>query len=135
MTIPADHLRACPDHRLVAQHDEECPACATGIEARPDEFEENQQHPVKPLDLRWKIESDTMIELIPLITEYIEDQGADPPWVSVAELDETEMPAGYTRQERWFNVIRFASGATIKTIMTDEQARTTIENLSDEYGD
>lgn len=134
MTIPRDHLRACPDHRLVDDRDHACPACTTGVEARPDEFME-ESRPPEPLDLQWHIEGETMQELLPLMETYLDDRDQGPLWVSVAELPEDLLPAGYTRQERWFNVVRYRWGARVKTMMHDESARETIETLRDEgYG-
>lgn len=129
MTIPSDHLRACPEHRVVAERDAPCPCCVTDAEARPDAFMDGAEHPVEQEDLRWHIEPDTMIELIPLVREYLDDRGAGPFYVSVAELGLDLLPVGYTEQERWFNVLMIDGSMTRKTLMQESEARETIENL------
>jgi len=97
MSIPKQHLRACPDHGVVAEQGNDCPCCLTGIEARPNEYDSG----VDQLDLRWQIEPETMAELLPLLEEYLEDRDEGPLWVSVAELPKRLLASGYTEQERW----------------------------------
>lgn len=130
-----DHLRACEVHGTIgggAGGSGLCPACATDvdIEVRRDDVLR-----AKPLDLQWAVESETLVELIPLVLEYLEDRGEGPAWLAMAEVRKRMLPAGYTEQERWFNVLRYRFGSMDKTIMREENARETIETLRGEgYG-
>lgn len=125
MTIPKQHLRACPKHRVVAERGDDCPCCITGIESRPDAYD----NPISQLDLRWQVEPETMVELIPLMEEYLEDKNQGPMWVTVAELPKSELAAGYTKQERWFNILQYRWGSFVKTICRESEASETIETL------
>lgn len=131
MTIPSDHLRACPEHRLVSDRESPCPACETGVEARPDYFMEHEDHPVDVRHLQWQIKTDSMPVLLSLMNEYLEDKGWEGPWVSVAELDKERMPAGWTEQERWFNVVQYETSTMLKTIMNETSASETVRALRD----
>ena len=130
--IPEDHLRSCPDHNVVSDRDEECPCCVTGVEARPEDVITD----VKPIDLRWKIEPETMVEAIELIQEYLDDVGEGPLWIAVARLKRGYLPAGYTEQERWFNVLKYEFGSMEKTLVRQDNAEETIETLRENgYGE
>ena len=124
--IPRDHLRACHEHGVVAERNAPCPCCQTNIEARPGGFNGYTSSE----DLRWHIEPDTMLELLPLVEEFVDDEGLEA-WVAVAELDKKQLPAGYTQQERWYNVVCISGTVSVKYLMHDSQARETIENLRD----
>lgn len=131
MTIPKDHLRACPEHGVVAERVDDCPCCATGVEARPDAYDKG----VDQLDLRWQIEPETMKELLRLMEPYLDDEGKGPMWVTVAELPKSELAAGYTEQERWINVVQYEWDPYLKTLSRQSNAEETIETLREHgYG-
>lgn len=131
MKIPKDHLRACPEHGVVAERGDDCPCCATGVEARPNAYDEG----INQLDLRWQIEPDTMKELLRLMEPYLDDNDQGPIWVTVAELPKSELAAGYTEQERWFNVVQYRWGSRLKTQSRQSNAKETIETLRENgYG-
>lgn len=125
MTIPEDHIRACPEHRVVVESSDDCPCCATGVEARPEAYDGE----VKQTDIRWHIEPDTMKEVLRLMEPYLDDNDQGPMWVTVAELPKRQLPAGYTVQERWFNVIQYEWGSKVKTMVHESDAKETIETL------
>lgn len=125
MGIPTDHLRACPEHGVVAETSDECPCCETSVEARPDAYDST----VSQLDLRWQIEPDVLIELIRVMRPYLAEKDQGPMWVTVAELPETDLAAGYTVQEKWFNVLQYEWGSMQKTICQNEDAKETIATL------
>lgn len=127
MSIPEGHLRSCHEHGVVSERGDDCPCCIHGIEARPDGFEDS----VKPSKLRWQVEPETMLEVIPLMEEYLDDMDQGPMWVSVATVPKTHLPAGYTVQERWFNVLRYRWESWVKTLMIESNAQETIESLRD----
>lgn len=132
MTIPKDHLRACPEHGVVAERGDDCPCCSIGVEARPEAYDK----PVGQLDLRWQVEPDTMKELLRLMEPYLDDNDQGPMWLTVAELPESELAAGYTKQERCFNVIQYQWGSFVKTVCRQSDAEDTIETLRENgYGE
>lgn len=126
--IPSEHLRACPDHRLVSEGDTDdpCPACETGVEARPEASEDIN---ISQTDLRWQIEKETMLELLPLLQEEVAEAGGEL-FVTVAELSQSSMPYGYTRQERWINVIVISRPFEKRRVLKQEsEAEDVLERL------
>lgn len=133
MTIPTDHLRACTDHHVVAPPLEGgCPACQTGVEAQPAAVRNEK---FTTLDMRWAIEGETMVKLLPLLEHDAAEQGIGPVYVSVAEisLNDVRSAAGYTDQERWFNVAVAETGENTRTIVKHESdALEAIETIEEE---
>ena len=122
------HLRACNEHRIVVHLDHECPACKHGIEARPDDVVTD----VSKKDIVWQIEPDTFDKLVPLIQSYLEDRDEGPAYIRVMKADTEMLPMGYTRLERWMNVIEYEWGNMKKMITRQQQAVETIEALREE---
>lgn len=131
--IPSEHLRACPDHRLVHDREHACPGCTVGAIAKPDAV--SDEH-ITDLHLRQQIESDTFERLMPLLEEEA-DRVDGEAYVAVAEMDAgdsggafIEEAAGYTAQERWFNVAVIEYGKTQRDVIKrDHKAREAIEKL------
>lgn len=98
--IPKDHLHACPEHGVIA-HKHDCPVCVTEAITDPKAVREEN---FGQIDLRWQVEPDTMLDLLPLLIEDAERAGEGPVKVAVAQISKSELAAGYTEQERWFNV-------------------------------
>lgn len=96
--IPEDHLRACPEHQLVSDHEDPCPACEADVGARP---REGAPKTLTQEDLRWKMSTDEVLEAV----QILEDDCEGPVYVTVGEIPEDELAAGYTKQEVWFNVV------------------------------
>lgn len=134
MTIPSNNLRACPDHRLVADRDHACPACAGGSEPRPDAV---SGHEFTTTDLREQIDSETLQRLMGLLEDEAERIDGEA-YVAVAEVDSgtsagayIEGAAGYTEQERWFNVAVIEAWNRRRVIARNQTATNTIETLED----
>lgn len=129
MALPRENIQACKTHGVVTSDRGECPCCETGVESRAEEFIGEK---TTPEDLRWQIEHETLVELLPVMVNYLEERGQGPLWVAVAELDRDVLPAGYNPPERWFNVIRYRFGSWEKTIMANANAEETLQTLRDE---
>lgn len=134
MTIPDNHLRACPDHRLVSTTDHTCPACATGIEARPDAV---RTVSFTDLHMRRNPTEEQLRELAPLLEEEA-DRVDGAAYVAVAEASGGEEgggafmgnAAGYTMQERWFNVAVIEYGHSQREVFKDRiETEDAIETL------
>lgn len=137
MTIPRDHLRACPDHRLVSTREHACPACATGIEARPDAVK--NEH-FTDLHMRQQPTEEQLHELAPLLEEEA-DRVDGAAYIAVAEAAGGEEgggsfmgnAAGYTMQERWFNVAVIEYGNHQRKVLKDSgETEEALEHLKRE---
>lgn len=131
--IPSNHLRACPEHGVVAptgrSGSSRCPCCETDTEARPKAVSGES---FGQMDLRWQVEPDTMIELLPLLKQNAVDADV---YVSVAEIPEEELAAGYTKQEKWFNVAVVEYSSTSRQIIRhDTQAQEAIGKIKSGVG-
>lgn len=121
--IDADHLRSCREHRIVSE--EWCPVCATGAEAGGTyDGSVNQQ------DRRWAPPEEKVRNYLPEIIESAEEAGGSVT-VSIAELSRRELPAGYTPQERWFNVIeiRNTDGVVEEAIKSGRELEDAAERI------
>lgn len=140
---PADNLNICSDH-LLAMHSREndhgrCPACILeeqghDVDARFDGDVPGRR--VNQQEVRQRLDAETVVELLPLVEEYLDDTGNGPVYV-VPEKFEGGLPAGYSEaQERWVNVVVYEFGARRKAISAEPSARETIKTLRSEgYGD
>lgn len=135
--IPRDHLRACAEHGVVSPNDTsggDCPCCATGVEPRPNAVADKK---FNHMDLRWQINPGTMTDLLPLLVMDAERVGAGPVYVAVAEIsvEQVRGAAGWTDQERWWNVavVETGNGAR-KVIKHEEDAQEIIEEISETGG-
>lgn len=132
MTIPSDHLRACAEHGVVAPDYDgtrRCPVCETDVEARPDAVADTE---FIDTDMRLQVEPDTMAELLPLLAEDAGIQAIGPVYVAVAELSVSEVrnAAGWTEQERFFNVAVAELGHGEREIIAREgDARDAIDTI------
>lgn len=133
--ISKDHLRACSDHGVVAPRGHEdwtgerCPVCETDAEARPGAVSDVE---FTDLDMRWQIEPDTMVDLLSALATDAERQDIGPVYVAVAEITERQVrnAAGYTVQERWFNVAVAETGnSTREIIKHNSDAMDAIETI------
>lgn len=121
--IPEDNLRACSEHGVVKDNGY-CPSCELSVEARPSAVSGESFGQV---DLRWQIENDVMDELVSLLQRELEDQDL---FISVAEVGEGDLAAGYTRQEKWFNVVVIAYSTNSREIISRNQnAMEVIEDI------
>lgn len=132
--IANSHLRACPEHGVIAPLREDldgkrhCPICETGAEARPDAATDIQ---FNQTDLRWQINPDTLVELLDALEQDTNREGVGPYYVAVAELERSELAAGYTEQERWWNVVIAETGNTTREVFKhDSDAREAIEHIN-----
>jgi len=108
--IDADHLRSCRKHRIVSE--EWCPVCATDAEAGG-----TYDGSVNQNDRRWVLSEERVRNYLPEIVEAAQEAGGSVT-ISVAELSRRELPAGYTPQERWFNVVELRNaGDMVKEII------------------
>lgn len=131
--IAKDHLRACREHGVVADRGV-CPVCEIdGIEARPEAF---SSRTFMDLDLRWQISHEVMMEGLPKLRDEAKELGHGAVFVAVGEVSVKTVrnAAGYTDQERWFNVI----GVEIKhdsdrCIKRDSDVRDIIETIDDGF--
>lgn len=101
------------------------------MEARPEAFDGS----LSATDLQWKVEGDTMLELVEAIqfdAQKHDDVGD--PFIAVAELSKSRLPAGWTRQERWFNVLGYRCGHRIEWVTKDREAREAIEAVESGEG-
>lgn len=73
--IPPENLHACESHQVVMDRELGCPCCRTGVESRPEEFIDD---PVTASNLQWSIEPETMLELLPIMVEYLGDRDEGP---------------------------------------------------------
>ncbi|RLM68588.1 hypothetical protein [Halorubrum sp. Atlit-26R] len=121
--IDANHLRACREHRVVSE--EWCPVCATDAEA-----DGTYDGSVGHIDRRRAPPEDQLRDHLSEIVEAAQDVGGRVT-ISVAELDKKELPAGYTPQERWFNVveIRNTDGMVEETIKSGKDLENTAEQI------
>jgi hypothetical protein len=119
--IPKDNLRACREHEVVAPHETGCPVCQTDAEAAPKAASDRS---FGDTDLRRRIEPQTLIDAIPRLIEDAERAGEGPVQVAVGEvsMETVRGAAGYTDQERWFNVIVIQVGnVSQQTLVREEQ--------------
>jgi hypothetical protein len=119
--IPKNHLRACHEHEVVAPNGAGCPVCQTDAEAAPTAASDNS---FGDIDLRRRIEPQTLIDAIPRLIEDAERAGEGPVQVAVGEvsMETVRNAAGYTDQERWFNVIVVQVGnVSQQTLVRQEQ--------------
>lgn len=135
MTIPKNHLRACSEHRLVDDRDHTCPACVTGIEARPDAVADVH---FTDLHMRQQPRDDQLHELAPLLEAEADRVEGGAAYIAVAEASGGDEgggafmgnAAGYTMQERWFNVAVIEYGHSQReTFMDTTSTGDAIETL------
>lgn len=134
MTIPSNHLRACPDHRLVDAKDHRCPACVTDIDARPDAVSDES---FAPIHMRRRADDDLLHELAPLLEAEAERVDGEA-YIAVGEVSGGEdgggafmgNAAGYTMQERWINVAVIEYGNSQRAVYKDSpQVEDALETL------
>lgn len=134
MTIPDDHLRACGEHGLVSHHDHKCPACATEIEARPNAV---RNESFNDLHMRRNPTESQLHDLTPMLEEEADRVGGEA-YIAVAEASGGHdgggaymgNAAGYTMQERWFNVAAIEYGNSQREVFKDrDQTEDAIETL------
>lgn len=148
MSLPdTSNLAVCDDHGIMLhsrERDGQCPLCAldSDYEVRlDDEISAGMNVPEGRLtsqEIRQRIETEAMQELLPLLAHYLADYGAKTElWVTVAEVVDGDLPAGYTEaQERWANVVGFRRGGRISYITKEPGAKETIEKIREKgYGD
>lgn len=115
--MPSDHLRGCPEHGVVDKTEDGerwCPCCELGTESRPSAVSDVQ---FDGTDRRWNIGQDTMKGLLPALEKDAEREGVGPVYVAVAEITRNHLPAGYTPQERWWNVVVAETGNTSREVI------------------
>lgn len=148
MSLPeTSNLAVCDDHGIMLhsrERDAQCPLCALDGDyevRRDDAISAAVGAPEGRLtaqEIRQRIETEAMQELLPLLEEYLEDYGAKTElWVTVAEVADGDLPAGYTEaQERWANVVGFRRGGVVSYITKEPAAKETIEKIREEgYGE
>lgn len=129
-------LSRCDDHGLALLEDDSlhhtfCAACELDLEFRPDD---TLGTPLGHDEFTQRMEADTLREIVPLMREYLEDSGEGPMWVTHFSFSGT-MPAGYTEQERFVVALGYEWGSLEKHLLTDPNARQTIETLRERgYG-
>lgn len=135
--IYRNHLRACHEHAVVRPEGDDgalCPVCETDAEARPGAVDDIE---FSDLDLRWQIAPDTMVELLDALLEDAEREGVGPVYVAVAEISKQEVrhAAGYTDQERWWNVAVVETGTNSREVIRRQQdAREAIDAIREGDG-
>lgn len=150
MLPDTDNLAVCDEHGIMNHasddHHGRCPLCALDGEydvRREDEISGGEGVPQGRLsqqEIRQRIESETMQELLPIVEEYLEDRSEDGEadlWVTVAPVADGQLPMGYSKaQERWANVVGYIYGNRVKYISSSPAAEETIETLRENgYGD
>lgn len=140
---PLDNLAVCDEHGIMAfasSEKRECPLCVLDgdYEVRreagipPDSMGRTS---VSQQEVRQRLESEHLKELLPLMAEYLDDIDEGPMYLTVERFD-GDMPAGYSEaQERWINVVVYEFGCSEKALTASPSARDTIEALRNEgYG-
>lgn len=141
---PADNLNICPDHRLPMhsrQRKRMCPACELDMDVQirhdaPLPANKLGMGTLTQTDVRLRLDAETIVELLPLMEEYLDDtQGEANMWLSTEKF-EGKLPAGYSEaQERWVTVVGYTFGSREKAITQDSNAKETIETLRENgYG-
>lgn len=129
-----DNLAVCPDHEIMTHARDEKRLCAlcvldSDIDVRRDDNMAGKS--VIQQEVRQRLEAETLVELLPLMDEYVTDAFDGDVWMTV-ERFEGKLPAGYSEaQERWINVVGYTTSNMKKYITTDPNARETIETLKE----
>lgn len=128
-------LARCDDHGLVlvegdSGHMTHCAACQLGLEVRlGDDLPGGR---LDEHDFRNRVEWDTLVELVPLMREYLADQTDEfDLWVSHFPR-EGSLPAGYSDQERFVLGIGYSFGIQRKYLLREPNAAETVETLREE---
>lgn len=133
--LPSKSLESwvCQEHGVMlmeAEHGrlEWCPCCELGVEPRLDIAVGGK--PLNDIEFRCRLSWPTLKELVPLMREYLARRKAGPMFVTVASWPKGEpLPMGYGESERFQNVLGYEWGGVHKFLLTEEEGRTTIENL------
>lgn len=131
--IGTDHLLACGQHGVVKDHDAGCPCCEVGVEARPAALSDAS---FGEMDVRWQVEPETMHDLLRALQRDAVDQDLGPVYVAVGEVPEQTIRgmAGYTVQERWFNVAVTEVGpGSVDVVKREQDAQNAIATIADDY--
>jgi len=139
-----DNLAVCREHGIMNHARDSrgvCPLCKidTDVEVRrEDTISSGEGLPEGRLsqqEITQRLESEVMQELLPLMEEYLEDRSDDgegDTWVTVAEVADDQLPAGYSQtQEKWANVVGYTFHGRVKYISTRGNAEDTIESLKE----
>lgn len=140
MSIPdTDNLAVCNDHGIMMharKERRECVLCSLDetFEVRRDKEIPGEE--IKQVEVRQRLESEDLKELLPLMDEYLHDIADDPELYLTVGKYEGDMPAGYSEaQESAINVVMFRTGAMERCITKAPNAQETIETLKEEgYG-
>ncbi|MFC6770300.1 hypothetical protein ACFQDD_01960 [Halorubrum pallidum] len=121
--IDSKHLRSCTEHRVVSEG--WCPVCETDAEP-VGEYDGS----VNQMDRRMAPDEEVVQDHLPGVVEAAEAAGGSVA-VAVAMLPVKRLPAGYTRQERWFNVfeIRDPAGRVAKTLKSRSELKNATEQI------
>lgn len=140
---PLDNLAVCQDHGIMtfaSNERRECALCALDgdYEVRREAGipgDSMGRSEVSQREVRQRLESEHLKELLPLMDEYLDDIGEGPMYLTVERYD-GDMPAGYSEsQERWINAVVYTFGRVEKAITTAGNAAETIDALQNEgYG-
>ena len=122
--IPQNHLRACQEHQVVLTDNGDCPVCNTNATARPTAYKDTPSH----ITLRWKIEDETLLSALNKLCENTSDEVDI--FVSTAEIPREKLPAGYTPQERWFNIVGYVIHNEPTFIKTQTEAKELLDSLN-----
>ncbi len=133
--IPSNHLRRCPDHGVVnitEDGDRWCPCCELDVEARPSAVTDVS---FTGTDRRRNITRDLMADLLRALQQDAERADVGPVYVAVAETTKEDLPAGYTHQERWWNVAVVETGNTSREVFKyRDDAHEAIQHIRDGGG-
>jgi hypothetical protein len=124
-------LVTCGTHGVVFMLDDKnvrhCPCCELDVEGRPSEYKGGR---IGDMEFRDRAEWSTTRDLVPLMRAYLADKKMGPMWISCVSWRWGPMPAGYNETERFINVISYQWGSMVKYIITDHDARRTVETLT-----
>lgn len=126
----ASDLIVCKEHGVMLMGElrmMECPSCVLKVDAHPTKIPAGH---VTDGEFRNRIEWRTMQELVPLMQAYLTDRKKGPAFVACWSWPRGgPLPAGYAETERFFNILGYGWGLLNKFIVSESEARSTIQNL------
>lgn len=145
MTLPElGNLAVCNEHGVMTHSKNSahgvCPLCKLDVDVEVRREDEISGGKLSGQEIRRRLESEDIQELLPLMREYLDDRtdGDDEGdlWVTVVEVKDGQLPAGYSStQERWANVIGYTLAGRKKFITQTDSLQETISSLRENgYG-